>query len=148
MKIVVTGAAGMIGSNLVHGLNAIGIDDVIAVESDVGMMGGSGAHEYMAPGAAGENEVALAPGYAANIEVARALARPVELPDGADAPQEVSTPVVGFTYKIALAFAGKPVPFIGALHALNAFALAGVAGIAGRQARVSGSAPAGEPAAV
>ena len=32
MKIAVTGAAGMIGSNLVHGLNAIGIDDVIAVD--------------------------------------------------------------------------------------------------------------------
>jgi len=32
MKIVVTGAAGMIGSNLVQGLNAIGIDDVIAVD--------------------------------------------------------------------------------------------------------------------
>ncbi len=32
MKIVVTGAAGMIGSNLVHGLNKKGIDDVIAVD--------------------------------------------------------------------------------------------------------------------
>lgn len=32
MKIVVTGAAGMIGSNLLQGLNAIGIDDVIAVD--------------------------------------------------------------------------------------------------------------------
>ena len=32
MKVVVTGAAGMIGSNLVHGLNNIGIDDVIAVD--------------------------------------------------------------------------------------------------------------------
>jgi len=32
MKIVVTGAAGMIGSNLVHGLNALGITDVIAVD--------------------------------------------------------------------------------------------------------------------
>ena len=32
MKIVVTGAAGMIGSNLVQGLNRIGIDDVIAVD--------------------------------------------------------------------------------------------------------------------
>jgi ADP-L-glycero-D-manno-heptose 6-epimerase len=30
--VVVTGAAGFIGSNLVHGLNAIGIDDVIAVD--------------------------------------------------------------------------------------------------------------------
>ncbi len=32
MKVVVTGAAGMIGSNIVHGLNAIGVDDVIAVD--------------------------------------------------------------------------------------------------------------------
>jgi prolyl-tRNA synthetase len=42
------------------------------VEGDVGMMGGVGAHEYMAPAAAGEDEIALAPGYAANLEVARA----------------------------------------------------------------------------
>src|SRR4051812_40793855 len=47
------------------------------VESDVGMMGGSGAHEYMAPCPAGENDVALAPGYAANTEVASAEPRPV-----------------------------------------------------------------------
>jgi prolyl-tRNA synthetase len=40
------------------------------VEGDVGMMGGSGAHEYMAPCAAGEDRVALAEGYAANLEVA------------------------------------------------------------------------------
>ncbi len=32
MRVVVTGAAGMIGSNLVQGLNAIGIDEVIAVD--------------------------------------------------------------------------------------------------------------------
>jgi ADP-L-glycero-D-manno-heptose 6-epimerase len=32
MKVIVTGAAGMIGSNLVHGLNTIGVDDVIAVD--------------------------------------------------------------------------------------------------------------------
>ncbi len=62
------------------------------VESDVGMMGGSGAHEYMAPCEAGENEVALAPGYAANVEVASAQAQPVELPPGLDAPREVPTP--------------------------------------------------------
>src|SRR6476469_8577033 len=48
-----------------------------SVESDVGAMGGSGAHEYMAPCAAGENDVALAPGYAANVEVASAEAQPV-----------------------------------------------------------------------
>jgi ADP-L-glycero-D-manno-heptose 6-epimerase len=32
MRVAVTGAAGMIGSNIVHGLNAAGIDDVIAVD--------------------------------------------------------------------------------------------------------------------
>jgi prolyl-tRNA synthetase len=47
------------------------------VESDVGMMGGSGAHEFMAPCPAGENDVALAPGYAANVEIASADPQPV-----------------------------------------------------------------------
>jgi len=40
------------------------------VEGDVGMMGGVGAHEYMAPCAAGEDEILLGAGYAANVEVA------------------------------------------------------------------------------
>jgi prolyl-tRNA synthetase len=62
------------------------------VAGDVGQMGGSGAHEYMAPCAAGENEVALASGYAANVEVASATAQPVELDERRDAPQEVATP--------------------------------------------------------
>jgi prolyl-tRNA synthetase len=42
------------------------------VEGDVGMMGGLGAHEYMAPCAAGEDEVVLGEGYAANVEIALA----------------------------------------------------------------------------
>jgi prolyl-tRNA synthetase len=62
------------------------------VEADVGMMGGLGAHEYMAPCAAGENDVALAPGYAANVEIASAEAQPVALPEPLDAPVEVDTP--------------------------------------------------------
>ena len=62
------------------------------VAGDVGMMGGTGAHEYMAPCAAGENEVALAPGYAANVEVASAQAQPVELPAALEVPAEVHTP--------------------------------------------------------
>ena len=62
------------------------------VDSDVGMMGGTGAHEYMAPCRAGENDVALAPGYAANVEVASATPQPVELPPALDAPVEESTP--------------------------------------------------------
>src|SRR5271170_5656129 len=62
------------------------------VQSDVGMMGGLGAHEYMAPCPAGENEVALAPGYAANVEVASAVAQPVTLDAAPDAPEAVQTP--------------------------------------------------------
>ncbi len=43
---------------------------IYRVEGDVGMMGGLGAHEYMAPCAAGEDEIVLGTGYAANVEVA------------------------------------------------------------------------------
>jgi prolyl-tRNA synthetase len=64
------------------------------VEADVGMMGGLGAHEYMAPCAAGENEVALSgAGYAANMEIASAEPKPVDgLPEARDAPEAVDTP--------------------------------------------------------
>jgi prolyl-tRNA synthetase len=62
------------------------------VEADVGMMGGTGAHEYMAPCRAGENDVALAAGYAANVEVASAEAQPVRLPPSLSAPEPVHTP--------------------------------------------------------
>jgi prolyl-tRNA synthetase len=73
------------------------------VESDVGMMGGLGAHEYMAPCAAGENEVALAPGYAANVEIASAEPRWVELAGPAAAPEEVSTPGLTTVDEVAAA---------------------------------------------
>jgi prolyl-tRNA synthetase len=62
------------------------------VEADVGMMGGTGAHEYMAPCPAGENEVALAPGYAANVEIASAEAQPVTLPPAQALPEPFETP--------------------------------------------------------
>jgi prolyl-tRNA synthetase len=63
------------------------------VESDVGMMGGVGAHEYMAPSAAGENDIARSDsGYAANVEVASATPQPVEGLVGKDAPEVVHTP--------------------------------------------------------
>jgi len=66
------------------------------VESDVGMMGGLGAHEFMAPSSAGEDEVALcsACDYAANVELARSRPRAPEFPDRLDAPKEVETPGV------------------------------------------------------
>jgi prolyl-tRNA synthetase len=63
------------------------------VEGDVGMMGGTGAHEYMAPSAAGENDVALSDaGYAANLEIASAVAQPVDLPPALPGPEPVETP--------------------------------------------------------
>jgi prolyl-tRNA synthetase len=62
------------------------------VEADVGMMGGSAAHEYMAPCPAGENDVVLAPGYAANLEVASAQPQPVPLGPPLDQPERVDTP--------------------------------------------------------
>jgi prolyl-tRNA synthetase len=62
------------------------------VESDVGMMGGTGAHEYMAPCAAGENDVALADGYAANVEIASAEAQRVDGLESLPEPEAVDTP--------------------------------------------------------
>jgi prolyl-tRNA synthetase len=87
------------------------------VESDPGMMGGLGAHEYMADSAAGEDRVALcdACGYAANVELARSVALP---PDdvapgglaaaaGLGAPDEVSTPDTRTIAEVT-AFLGVP----------------------------------------
>src|SRR5574340_1301250 len=53
------------------------------VQSDTGMMGGSMAHEYMAPSAAGEDDVALcdACGYAANTELALSNPKKPAFPD-------------------------------------------------------------------
>ncbi len=74
-----------------------------SVEADVGAMGGSGAHEYMAPCPAGENDVVLAPGYAANLEVAQAQAQAVALPAAADVPEPVSTPGMSTIAQVAAA---------------------------------------------
>ncbi|MBO9532088.1 MAG: proline--tRNA ligase [Solirubrobacteraceae bacterium] len=62
------------------------------VESDVGMMGGAGAHEYMAPCAAGEDDIVLAEGYAANVEVATTTPSPAVVVEPIGAPEPVETP--------------------------------------------------------
>ncbi len=62
------------------------------VESDPGMMGGATAHEFMAPSAAGEDEIALCDncGYAANVELA--LSSPLKNEPKEWKQQEVLTP--------------------------------------------------------
>ena len=62
----------------------------------------------MAPCAAGEDEVALAPGYAANVEVASAEAQPVELPPALDEPREVPTPGLTTVDEVAEALGVPP----------------------------------------
>ncbi len=122
------------------------------VESDVGMMGGSAAHEYMAPCAAGEDTIALAPGYAANVEVASANPRPVHPGEALAGPEEVETPSLKTVTEVA-DFLGvdpgiliKSVPvvtdegeFVLVLvrgdHQLNEIKLANALGIASRPAR-------------
>jgi prolyl-tRNA synthetase len=60
--------------------------------SDTGMMGGLGAHEFLAPSAAGEDEIALCAscGYAANVEIARGVPAAPAFPAGGR--EEVATP--------------------------------------------------------
>src|SRR5262245_22731284 len=66
------------------------------VESDPGMMGGAGAHEFMAPSAAGEDDIALcaACGYAAIVELAGSRPTVPAHPDGPGPRAEVATPDV------------------------------------------------------
>src|SRR5713226_5918681 len=62
------------------------------VQSDTGMMGGLGSHEFMAPSAAGEDEVALCAGcdYAANVELARGVPQPASLAPASPSPASLS----------------------------------------------------------
>ncbi|MEE9154192.1 MAG: proline--tRNA ligase [candidate division NC10 bacterium] len=63
------------------------------VESDPGMMGGAGSHEFMAPSPAGEDEVARCKscGHAANVEMAASRPTPPTFPSWSSL-EEVPTP--------------------------------------------------------
>lgn len=79
------------------------------VESDPGMMGGATAHEFMAPSAAGEDEVALcdACGYSANVELAVSISPEVK---SEDMPlEEVHTPEKKTVQEVS-SFLGAPPP--------------------------------------
>ncbi len=85
------------------------------VESDVGMMGGTDAHEFMAPCPAGEDEVALADGYAANVEVASAEPREIAPQASLDSPEQVSTPGLTTVDEVATALSVPPGALIKAM---------------------------------
>ena len=76
------------------------------------MMGGLGAHEYMAPCPAGENEVALSDaGYAANVEVARGTAASgPTFPEPLDEPEQVETPGARTIDEVSGAPRRRPAP--------------------------------------
>ncbi len=73
------------------------------VESDVGMMGGSGAHEYMAPSSSGEDVVARTANgtYAANVEMAVSVATDPDFGDAPTAPAQFATPGIGSIEELA-----------------------------------------------
>ena len=68
--------------------------ETYAVEADVGMMGGHGGEEFVAPSPNGEADLVRCSNcdYAANVEVARSRPRRPEFPPPLDAPEEVETP--------------------------------------------------------
>jgi prolyl-tRNA synthetase len=73
------------------------------VESDVGMMGGSAAHEFMAPSPAGEDTIVRDPegGYAANVELAVSVPREPDFGEAPAAPEPFDTPGIGTIEELA-----------------------------------------------
>jgi prolyl-tRNA synthetase len=69
---------------------------VYFVEAESGIMGGKESSGFLAPTDSGENELMRCENgdYFADIEAARGVARPAQLPDPLTAPQEVETPGV------------------------------------------------------
>ncbi len=67
------------------------------VEAESGTMGGKESSGFLAPTGSGENELMRCENgdYFADIEAARGIATPPELPDPLDAPERVETPGVG-----------------------------------------------------
>ncbi len=70
--------------------------EVVAVEAESGMMGGSESVDFLAPSGSGENTLVTCENgdYAADLEIARGVPRAPEFPARLDAPEEVETPGV------------------------------------------------------
>jgi prolyl-tRNA synthetase len=70
--------------------------EVVAVEAESGMMGGSESIDFLAPSGSGENTLVTCEhgDYAADLEIARGVPRTPEFPARLDKPEEVETPGV------------------------------------------------------
>jgi prolyl-tRNA synthetase len=70
--------------------------EVVAVEAESGMMGGSESIDFLAPSGSGENTLVTCEkgDYAADLEIARGVPRRPEFPARLDNPEEVETPGV------------------------------------------------------
>jgi prolyl-tRNA synthetase len=70
--------------------------EVYAVQAESGMMGGSESMDFLAPAGSGQNTLVRCErgDYAADIDIARSVARAPEFPDALDAPEEIDTPGV------------------------------------------------------
>jgi prolyl-tRNA synthetase len=70
--------------------------EVVEVEAESGMMGGSESMDFLAPSGSGENTLVTCENgdYAADLEIARGVPRPPEFPASLEQPEEVETPGV------------------------------------------------------
>jgi prolyl-tRNA synthetase len=77
--------------------------EVVAVEAESGMMGGSESRDYLAPAETGENTLVTCErgDYAADLEIARGVPRAPEFPAALEAPEEVATPGLGTIEEIS-----------------------------------------------
>ena len=77
--------------------------EVVAVEAESGMMGGSESRDYLAPAEAGENTLVTCErsDYAADLEIARGVPRQPDFPPALDAPDEVATSGLGTIEEIS-----------------------------------------------
>jgi prolyl-tRNA synthetase len=77
--------------------------EVMAVEAESGMMGGSESRDYLAPAETGQNTLVTCErgDYAADLEIARGVPRRPDFPPPLDAPEEVATPGLGTIEEIS-----------------------------------------------
>jgi prolyl-tRNA synthetase len=70
--------------------------EVVAVQAESGMMGGSASVDFLAPSGSGENTLVTCENgdYAADLEIARGVPRSPEFPVPLEHPEEVETPGV------------------------------------------------------